>query len=134
MSIISNHHNKITLIYNSKTSIGKQTLAYANNTRKKLLAIDTSKTTVTSTQWVEIIDKLNVVASKLINTSHPNFVKHYDEKTSLELNDWLKIIEKHPEVITTPIFINGSTYKQISSPSEIVRYLKPDSAGVSRNP
>lgn len=132
--MLSNHHNKITLIYNSNTSIGKQTLAYVTNSRKKLLAIDTSKTTLTGSQWIDIIDKLGISMKQLINTSHPNFIKLYHKDVSMELNDWLKIIQKHPEVIVTPIFINGKIYKQISSPSEIERYLDPDSAGVPRNP
>lgn len=134
MSIISNHHNKITLIYNSNTRIGKQTLAYVTNSRKKLLAINTSKTNLTGTQWLEIIDALGISINQFINTSHPNFVKLYHKDVNMELNDWLKIIEKHPEVIVTPIFINGTTYKQISSSSEIERFLAPDSAGISRNP
>ena len=132
MSIISNHKNKITLLYNSETSLGKQTFAYAQNARMKVLAIDTAKTKITGTQWYEIILNLGLDFSELVNTKHPNFTNLFKEDIQLNQDDWLKVIEKHPQVITTPIFINDKVYKVITTPSQILQYLNPDSKGISR--
>ncbi len=52
---------------------------------------------ITNTQWLEIIDKLNIHISELINQKHPDFVKIYgDKEINLEQDDWLKLMEKHP--------------------------------------
>lgn len=54
MGIISSDKNQIKLIYNSNESLGKKTYGYFKASEKKVLAIDTSKTSITGTQWLEI--------------------------------------------------------------------------------
>ncbi len=134
MGFISTDKNKITLIYNSNTSLGKQTYAYVSASEKDILTLDISKTDITGTQWVEIAEGLDLQVSDLINKEHPNFQKSYDENTQLEASDWLKVIKKHPETVAFPIVIKGDQFHKIENPSDFVSLIDADSAGVSRNP
>ncbi len=124
MGVISKNNRQIKLYYNSKTSLGKQTIAYINASEKKILTIDISKTKVTGTQWLEIVNKLNIDISELVNQNHPDFVKIYgDKEVNLSEDDWLKLIEKKPIVVTYPIVINGKQFLQIKTPSDFAKYL-----------
>lgn len=124
MGVIDTDDKKVTLYYHSGTSLGKQTLGYVVASKRKLLSVDISKTKVTGTQWAELADKLHMEVSDLIDREHPDFVKIYgSEPLDLDQHDWLKILEKNPEVLTYPIVVNGNEYLQIKNPSDFVKYL-----------
>ena len=130
MGVISTDKNEIKLYFHSGSSIGKQVQAYVLTSERKVLTIDISKTKLTGTQWTELAKGLNLSISGLINKEHPNFTKNYEENLDLEDEDWLKIIGKHPEVITTPIAIIGERYVQLQSPSDFIKYIEPDSKNI----
>jgi len=130
MGVISTDENEIKLYFHSENSIGKQIHAYVSASEKKVLAIDISKTKVTGTQWTELAEGLGLSISDLINKEHPDFVKNYGGNVDLESEDWLKILDKQPEVLTTPIAIIGHKYVQLTSPADFVKYLEPDSKNV----
>ena len=124
MGVISKDNRQIKLYYNSETTLGKQTIAYINASKKKILTIDISKTKITGSQWLEIVEKLNMHISELVNQKHPNFVKIYgDKEVSLTEEDWLKLIEKYPIVVAYPIVLNGKHFLQIKTPSDFAKYL-----------
>ncbi|MEO8774389.1 MAG: hypothetical protein ABI371_08710 [Gelidibacter sp.] len=127
MGVISTDNNEIKLYFHSGSSIGQQIQAYVLTSERKILTIDISKTKVTGTQWTELAKGLNLPISGLINKEHPDFTNHYDKNIDLEEEDWLKVIEKHPEVITTPIAIIGKRFVQLRSPSDFIKYIEPDS-------
>lgn len=124
MGVISENKRKISLYCNGNTSIGKQTFAYVSVSKKKILAIDISKTKVTGTQWLQLADKLNVNVGDLVETEHPDFVKQYGTET-VDFNDedWIKIIQMHPEVVQYPIIINGEEYLLIKNPSDFAKFI-----------
>lgn len=130
MGVISTDKNEIKLFFHSENSIGKQIQAYVLASEKKILTIDISKTKVTGTQWVELAKGLGVSISDLINQEHPDFIKNYGDHPNLEQDDWLKILDKQPEVLTTPIAIIGEHFVQLNSPSDFVKYIEPDSKDV----
>ena len=127
MGVISTDEHEIKLFFNSGSSIGKQIQAYVLASERKILTIDISKTRVTGTQWVELAKGLKLSISDLINKEHPDFTHNYDKNLDLEDEDWLKILEKHPEVLSTPIAIIGERFVQIQSPGDFVKYIEPDS-------
>ncbi|MGC1631441.1 MAG: hypothetical protein WA749_04935 [Gelidibacter sp.] len=127
MGVISTDEHEIKLFFNSGSSVGKQIQAYVLASERKILTIDISKTRVTGTQWVELAKGLKLSISDLINKEHPDFTHNYDENLDLEDEDWLKILEKHPEVLSTPIAIIGKRFVQIQSPGDFVKYIEPDS-------
>ncbi|MEO6348119.1 MAG: hypothetical protein ABIO60_09455 [Aquaticitalea sp.] len=130
MGVISTDNNEIKLYYHSDNSLGKQTFGYVQSSNRKILAIDISQTKVTGTQWVELAKNLGIRIDQLINKEHPDFSQHYDEHTNLEDEDWLKILDKMPIVLTYPIAIIGKKYVQLKGPGDFVKYIEPDSKGL----
>ncbi|OBX27075.1 hypothetical protein LX77_00542 [Gelidibacter algens] len=130
MGVISTDKNEIKLFFHSESSIGKQVLAYVLASEKKILTIDISKTNVTGTQWVELAKGLGVSISDLIDQEHPDFVKNYGDHPNLDQEDWLKLLDKQPEVLTKPIAIIGNQYVQLESEADFVKYIEPDSKDV----
>ncbi|MFD0798353.1 arsenate reductase family protein [Maribacter chungangensis] len=133
--MISKHDRKLTIYYHSGTSIGEQTLAYANASDKKIHAVDISKTDLTGTQWAELANGLGKNISDLINTDHPDFIKLYgNQNPEMEEHDWLKILEKELHLLKHPIVVFGERYLEIKSAAGFKKYLEPDSAGLKKQP
>lgn len=120
--------NKI--YYSSESSIGKQTYGYLNASFKDLLAIDVTKTNVTGTQWKELAEHLHIKIGDLIDKEHPIFVENYDKDTKLDEEDWIKLLQKSPEILNYPVVILGTRYIQIKNPSDIEKKLDPNSKGI----
>ncbi len=133
MGIFSTDEKQITLIYNSKTLLGRKTLAYVNSSRKKIRNINTSKTDITETQWAELTDHLNIKIRDLINTNHPDFKKYYNNAVNLDDHDWLKLIKHRPELVKFSILIDGDRYHLIDKPTDFFKYIKNDNALASSN-
>ncbi|MFB9054323.1 hypothetical protein ACFFVB_14645 [Formosa undariae] len=124
MGVLAEDNKQLTLIYSSESSVGKQTLAYANASDKKLLSIDISKTKVTGTQWAEIASKLGLKIGDLVDQEHPNYVKNFGDKGAiLSSEDWIKILQNQPEVLKGCIVINGKKSLIITNPSDLVKHL-----------
>ncbi len=132
MGIISKDNQQIKLYYHSDNSIGKQLLGYVESAKKEVLAIDIAKTNVPGTQWKEIADMLKVDIRDLIDTSHPDFINAYSETAQMEAHDWMKVLDKFPQALGDPIVIVGEQAHRISTPSEFVQYIEPDSAGLDK--
>lgn len=133
MGVISTNDNQIKLYYHSQNSLGQQTLGYVESTDKKLLAIDISQTKVTGTQWKELASHLGLKVGDLINKKHPDFAQNYGENTDLSEEDWLKILDKMPIVLTYPIAIIGKKYVQLKGPADFVKYMEPDGEDIEEN-
>ncbi len=135
MGVIAKNDNQITLYYNSETSLGKQTYPYVESAEKDVLAVDISKTKVTGTQWAELAENLDVEVKDLIDQDHPNFVKVYGkDKVDLDENGWFKVLENTPSVLACAIVVDGKKTIPIKSPSDFVKFMEDDSAGLERTP
>lgn len=131
MGVIGTDDKEIILYYHSGSTVGRQTLGYVMASKRKLLSIDISRTRVTGTQWAELADKLHMKICDLIDRGHPDFVKNYGSSAiDLDQHDWLKILEKTPEVLTYPIVVNGNEYLQIRNPSDFAKYLGVGGIGI----
>ncbi|MEO9894424.1 ArsC/Spx/MgsR family protein [Aurantibacter sp.] len=129
MGVLATAENQIKLFYNSKNSLGKQTKAYVKSSEKKISTINTSKDNLTGTQWAEIADGLNLNVSDLIDKEQPEFKKVYgDSCASLEESEWFKILEKNPQLVSKPILLVGDNFYSIDTPSDVVKFIEPDSA------
>jgi len=133
MTVIAKDQNQITLYYSSENSIGKQVLGYVNSAGKELLAIDVSNTIVTPTQWSEIAEGLSISIKDLIGTEHPDFKATYGaNKQEMSDMDWLKILEKSPNLLHCPIAINGEDYKRLENAADFKKFIEADSAGLKK--
>lgn len=133
MGVISTDNNEIKLFYHSGNSLGKQTYAYVQSTERKILGIDIAQTKVTGTQWMDLARHLGVKVDQLINKLHPDFSQNYDVDANMEEEDWLKVLDKMPIVLTFPIAIIGNKYVQLKGPADFVKYIEPDSKGMDEN-
>ncbi|WAC03252.1 hypothetical protein N7U66_06685 [Lacinutrix neustonica] len=129
MGTIATDERQTTLFYNSETSLGKQTHAYVYGLDKNLQAIDISKTKVTGTQWATIAENLDLSISNLINTEHPDFKSEYDDTTSFDDNDWIKVLHAHPKCLKAPVLIFQKNYFLVDTPSEVERIIKVKAEG-----
>lgn len=132
MGAIARDDRQVTLIFNSQTRVGKHTLSYLTGIDEPYLAIDISKTKVPDTQWVEIAEELGVKVGDLVDKRKLDMDS--DSTAEFDSNDWIKIIQKNPDVITRPIVINGKRMKQIANPPEIMEFFEVDSAGLEESP
>jgi len=126
MGTIATNKRQIILYYHSETTLGKQAYAYLQASNKKILAVDISKTKITGMQWLEISENLNTILSKLVNQEHPDYRKNYTTGISLDKNDWIKVLQNHPETLRCPILANGKVFSLIESPSEISKLLESE--------
>ncbi|WP_252732533.1 MULTISPECIES: arsenate reductase family protein [Cellulophaga] len=132
MGVISTDNKKITLYYNSESSIGKQCYAYVQSSDKKVLGVDVSKTNVSGTQWGELASNLNIPVKDLLDVDHPDFKNEYGEDfIDMEPHHWMKILEKNPRLIQFPILVFGEKYYQLKSGAEFKKYLEADSKGIT---
>ena len=127
MGVIATDSNKITFYYNSNSNVGKQTLAYVQDSLKKILTIDVSKTKVSDTQWAEIATKLNLTLADLVNKNHPDFTKNYNSDTILSEDDWIKVIQNNPDVIANAILVIEDKFYKIETPSQVRQLLGTNS-------
>ena len=128
MGVIATNNRELNLYYNANNSIGMQTLAFVQASKKKVLAVDLSKTKVTGTQWAELADLLGIPIKDLINTEHPDFIKLYGKDNDLEGDDdWIKVLQKNPSVVTQPILVNGNKAMQVNTPSDVMVFLDAES-------
>lgn len=125
----------IKLFYNSESSVGKQTLGYIQSTEKEILTVDTHKTMVTGTQWADLSENLGCQIADLVNKEHPSFTDNYDTDVDLSDEDWIKVLQKHPEVFVYPIVIIGKDHYRIENPSDISKHLNIDTKNLNeQNP
>ena len=120
MGEIATSNRQITLFYNSKSEIGKQTLAYAKSERLKLEDIDILTTKLTGTQIVELAEKLHIQVADLINQESPAYTSHFDQH-NLSTDDWIKMIQHNPEIMKQPIALHGDKTILVQTPTDIIK-------------
>jgi arsenate reductase-like glutaredoxin family protein len=131
MSVLATDDRQLTLIYNSRASLGKQTVGYAESAGDKIFTIDVSKTKIGDTIWVSIAEGLKKPLHELLAKDLPELPEV--NSSDFETNDWLKLLNKNPDMLQQPIAINGNKYMQITTPSEVLKFFKVDSAGLEKN-
>ena len=131
MTILARDKKQLTYIYSSHSHLGKQVLGYVQGTRKKVETIDIANEKIGDAIWVELAENLGVPFGEIFTAGQLKG----SEKTEIEdfdTNDWLKIINKNPQVLQRPIAINGDKVIQISHRSEILKFFGVDSAGLEK--
>jgi arsenate reductase len=120
MGEIATSERMITLFYNSNSSRAKQTLAYAKAEGLPVEEIDLLKTPLTGTQIAELAERLGLQVKDLVNQEHPSYKKHF-EHHDFSSEDWIKMMQKNPEVIKQPIALRGHITILVETPSDIIR-------------
>src|SRR5690554_427155 len=131
MGLIARNDKQLTLIYSSKTRVGKHTLSYLTSIQDRYIAIDLVHTKLPGSQWVEIAEALNVKVGDLVDKRKLGL----NEKNIHDYNseDWIKIIQNNDDAISQPIAIKGNETKQIANPPEILEFFEVDSSGLNKS-
>ena len=120
MGEIATSNRQITLFYNSKSDRAKHTLAYAKAEGLPILEIDILKTKLTGTQIAELAERLHIEIKDLVNQKHPSYKSRF-EHHDFSSEDWIKMIQHHPEIMKQPIALRGSKTILIETPTDIIK-------------
>lgn len=123
---------ELIIIYTSESSIAKQALGYAQTSKAALNLINISETTITGTQWSEVADLLGSTIGELVSKNHPDVAPILQDATFSD-DDWIHFIQHNPVAIQNPIMIQGRKATQINTPSEVLRFISVDSAGLNKH-
>lgn len=129
--ILARDKEQLILIYNGNSRIGQVALGYAQASEDDVQTIDVSKTNLGDTVWVDIATGLGLPMSKVLSPEHPD-APDVDE-ASFDTDDWLKVLQKNPDVFQKPIAIKGDRFQQLDTGSEISQFIEVDSAGLEKS-
>ncbi|WP_339886726.1 hypothetical protein [uncultured Flavobacterium sp.] len=120
MGEIATSNRQITLFYDSKCVIAKQTLAYAKAEGVPVLEVDILKTPLTGTQIVELAHRLKMEVADLVNQELPAYKADF-EQHNYSTNDWIKMIQHNPELMKQPIALRGEATVLVETPTDILK-------------
>lgn len=120
MGEIATSRRLITIYYHPESIRAKKAIAYAKAEGLRLQKINILKTTLTGTQISEIADRLNLKIKDLVNQNHKAYRSIY-EPSDLSSEDWIKLIQHHPEIMKQPIAIQGKKTILVETPSDIIK-------------
>ena len=118
--VISTSDGQITLFYNSRSQRGKQTLVYAKTHGLPLEKVDLLKTPLTGTQITELAKRLDMTIEELVNQQHYKYRKKFTAQ-SFTSEDWITVIQNHPEIMKQPIALRGNKTILVETPTDIIR-------------
>jgi arsenate reductase len=120
MGEIATSDRQITLYYNPNTQKAKQTLAYAKAEGLPVDQVDLSIAKFTGTQIVELSNRLEISLKDLVDQMHPLY-KSQLENHDLSEDDWIKTIQRNPEIMKQPIALRGGKTILVETPTDILR-------------
>ncbi len=95
-------------------------MAYAKAEGWPIQEIDILKTPLTGTQIAELADRLQIEIKDLVNQDHPAYKSHF-EPHDFSSNDWIKMIQHHPEIMKQPIALRGNITILVETPTDIIK-------------
>lgn len=133
MNLLATDKQVFTLIYSSKSHLGKQVLGYVQGVRDALRTIDVAKTPLGHAVWVDLAQALEKDLGELFSAEHvPG--PPIENSTAFSTDDWLKLIDKNPALLQRPIAVKGGQVMQVGGRSEVLRFFGVDSAGLEKKP
>ena len=133
MNSIARNDNQITLVYSSKTRLGKRTRAHVEAVKSMdLQTIDVAETKLTGTQWAELAQGLSKEIKDLVSYEEADNAEEDKVQGDFDENDYINILNNNPELFTHPIAILGKKMLQITNPTDIQQFIEVDSAGLEK--
>ncbi len=118
--VISTSERQITIFYHTGSERAKQTLVYARTHGLVVEEIDVSKTPLTGTQIAELANRLGVEIKDLINHEHNKYTGKFNFK-DFTCEDWITMIQNHPEIMKQPIALRGNKTILVETPTDILK-------------
>lgn len=133
MGVLAKDKRQMNYIYSSASDLGTKVLGYVESLELDIMATDISRENLGDTILVEVADMLDVEFSELLSPEHPDVTDKFRD-VRFSTDDWLKVIDKNPELLQNPIAINGEKAKIIRSRGDILEFYGVDSAGLEQSP
>mgnify|MGYP006271217367 CR=1 FL=1 len=116
----------LILIYNFEDRGGREALAYAKSINDNIEEYDISKTRLTARHLAEIIKRLDVSATDLVNPKSDHYYKV--EGKDFEEMDLLALLAEDHSLLKTPIVVMNNRGVICNIPSDVLR-LAPEKGG-----
>ncbi|SFR39847.1 ArsC family protein [Robiginitalea myxolifaciens] len=133
MNLLATDDNQLIYIYSDQSEMGKRLLPYARSSKKSLREISLIPYGISQTIWTEIRERLGVSYLDMLDPTH-ELVREISDSEALEEHDWLKLIDKNPELIYRPIIIMGSKIVQADDRFDFDVFLGADGANMDKDP
>jgi len=114
------HPREILIYYNSESPSDRKTLAYAKSTGFKIRSYCHDQAPSTTTSWKTILSSLDMHPKEIMNKAHPYYQANLKGK-DFEMDDWLQVIKKNPQVIKSPTAMKGKKAIVCNTPSDIYK-------------
>jgi len=114
------HPNELYFFYDANCPNCKKAKAYAYSISPHVNEKQYHLTKLTSTQWKDLLNMLNLRAKDLLNKAHPE----YQEKIAGHTYDdegWLNILVRFPYLIKGPIAIRNKKAVFCKTPQDIYK-------------
>jgi arsenate reductase (glutaredoxin) len=114
------HQNEIFLLYNPKTSTGKQTKAIAMTLSNHINEVDTLHEKLGPTYWKEVINMLGIIPKRLLDKSHPEYQAKV-KGNAYTMNGWLDVLMHNPQLLKAPIAIYNGKAVLCQKPTDMLK-------------
>ena len=128
--MVSKKKSQINLYYHPEHRLAKKCIALANANEATVLAIDTSKTRVSQTDWSEMARLLNISVVELVDLEHDFIIEKFGNKPDLDEFGALKVIQNNPEVVKHPIAIRENDIIFAAKARDILKLQTPDTGEI----
>ena len=116
----STNGKQVVLYYDPYTTRGEQTLVFAEEEGIHVTEINLNKNPLDRAEIVELSNALKISIDEMINKEHPEYQEEFIEH-SYTPEDWLRVMEENPEMISNPIAIKGRHAILVSTPEDLLK-------------
>ena len=116
----STNGTQIVLYYDPYSTLGEQTLVFAEEEGIHLTEVNLNKNPLDRMEILELSNALKISIDELINKEHHEYREEFIEH-SYTTEDWIRVMEENPEMITNPIAIKGKHAILVNTPEDLLK-------------
>lgn len=113
------HPNELFLLYDPRSSSGKQTKALASDFCSHINEVDVVNEKLSPTYWKEIVSMANVEPQTLLDKSHADYQKVAGNNYTM--NGWLDVLTHYPHLVKGAIVIFNGKAVHCQTPTDIFK-------------
>ncbi len=121
--MITTNERQIRIYYNPNSLNQRKAIALAESISPHVQSFEFSKAPINLSSWEQILQMLNLSPVELLDETDAYFenqLKGHD----FMLEDWIKIIQHHPDLLKGAIAIKGDRAIFCTSPADIYKLLE----------
>ncbi len=111
----------VTIIYKGNNRSDEEAVGYARPLKEHSFELDLTKDNLTSTQLMEIANKLGVSVGDLVDRQSDMYKEKFNGM-DFDDNNWLTLLTQNPELLRTPIVFNGERGMIVESGRDVIKF------------